>query len=229
MSDQIYIVDDDIEHGRAVARLLGDEGHAAELFHDPRRFLDDYVPNGACCVLTDVKMPQMDGFELVSGLKARDSAAAVILMTGWPRASDAVDAVRQFEALDYLSKPIDRDRLVTAIEEGLRWSAGRRAAEARLNALTRRERQVFDLLVQGHTNKSIAAELGLSPKTVEDHRAAVMSKTHSGSVASLVKLARGLQAKGPDANGAAQPAAEAKPSGSSRPPVPAAMSGLASG
>ena len=192
MASRIYIVDDDVEHGRAVARLLGDEGHPSALFHDPRKFLDDYVPNGACCVLTDVKMPQMGGFELVSGLRARDSAAAVILMTGWPRASDAVDAIRQFEAIDYLSKPIDRDRLVTALEEALQWSASRREAEDRLNALTRRERQVFDLLVQGHTNKSIASELGLSPKTVEYHLRKVYTKLGIGS---RVELAAVLVAK----------------------------------
>jgi len=197
MDNRVYIIDDDVDHAQALARLLCDEGYSSEIFSDPREFLSSYVPSGACCVLSDVKMPQMNGFELVTDLRALDPSAAIILMTGWPRAADAVDAVRQFEAIDYLSKPIDRDRLLPALDEALQWSANHREAESRLNALTPRERQVFELLVQGHTNKSVAAALGLSPKTVEDHRAAVMSKTLSGSVANLVRLSRALQGKTP--------------------------------
>ncbi len=192
---RLLVVDDDVEHGQAVVRLLNAEGHRAEMVSDPQQLISDYSPDQVSCILSDVRMPKMSGFELATALRTKDPAVAIIFMTGWPKAADAVDAIRQFEAIDYLSKPIDRDRLVQALNEALTWSANRREVEKRLTPLTPRERQVFDLLVQGHTNKSVAAELGLSPKTVEDHRAAVMSKTLSGNMTNLMRLSRALQGK----------------------------------
>ena len=112
-------------------------------------------------------------------------------MTAWPTTANAVDAVRRYGGLDYLEKPLDEERLLASIEEGVRWSMGQRQSAARIARLTRREREVLDLLAMGQSNKMVAASLGLSAKTIEDHRASIMSKTGASGLAQLIALVRG--------------------------------------
>ena len=106
-----------------------------------------------------------------------------------PTTANAVDSVRRHGGIDYLEKPLDEARLLAAVGEGVDWSARKRQQLARTATLSPREREVFDLLVQGHSNKVIAAMLELSPKTVEDHRASIMSKTGANGLAQLIALA----------------------------------------
>lgn len=185
----IYVVDDDRDLGGSVARLLTRHGFAAEPFIDPTPLLGAYTHAPAHCVVTDVMMGDLDGFGFADRLRAIDPAVAVVFMTAWPTTANAVDSVRRYGGLDYLEKPIDEDRLIAAVAEGVAWSRRRRAALARTASLTPRERQVFDLLIQGHPNKVVADRLGLSPKTVEDHRAAVLAKTGANGLAQLIALA----------------------------------------
>lgn len=191
MSDptsRVYVVDDDRDLGASVARLLRRHGFGADPFLDPVPLLDIYATAPADCIVTDVMMGDLDGFAFADRVRALDPAAAIIFMTAWPTTANAVDSVRRYGGLDYLEKPIDEERLLAAVAEGVGWSRERRRRLARTASLTPRERQVFDLLVQGHSNKGIAAILGLSPKTVEDHRASVMGKTGVNGLAQLIAL-----------------------------------------
>ncbi|MBW6522696.1 response regulator [Sphingomonas sp. RHCKR47] len=190
----VYVVDDDHDLGASVARLLRRHGFAAEPFLDPAPLLAvyaDVVPTcPAHCIVTDVMMGDIDGFAFADRVRVIDPGVAIIFMTAWPTTANAVDSVRRYGGLDYLEKPIDEDRLVRAVTEGVSWSIRRRSALGRTARLTARERQVFDLLVEGHPNKVVADRLGLSPKTVEDHRAAVLAKTGANGLAGLIALSR---------------------------------------
>jgi two-component system, LuxR family, response regulator FixJ len=185
----IYVVDDDRDLAGSLARLLIREGFHAEPFTDPAQLLEAYGEQPAACVVTDVMMGDMDGFAFADRLRAIDQAAAIIFMTAWPTTANAVDSIRRYGGLDYLEKPIDQARLLSAVREGAEWSARRRAQTDRTARLSPRERDVFALLVRGFSSKAIAAELGLSPKTIEDHRAQIATKTGTNGLAQLIALA----------------------------------------
>jgi FixJ family two-component response regulator len=186
----VYVVDDDRDLGAAVARLLGRHGYAADPFLDPALLLSVYAEAPAHCIVTDIMMGDLDGFGFADGARAIDPAVAIVFMTAWPTTANAVDSVRRYGGLDYLEKPLDEARLLAAVGEGVAWSRAQRDIRARTATLSPRERQVFDLLVQGHSNKAVAGILALSPKTVEDHRAAIVSKTGANGLAQLIALAR---------------------------------------
>ncbi|MGN7161914.1 response regulator transcription factor [Sphingomonas sp. SAFR-052] len=186
----VYVVDDDRDLGAAVARLLIRHGHAAEPFLDPVLLLSVYGDAPAHCIVTDIMMGDLDGFGFADRVREIDPAVAIIFMTAWPTTANAVDSVRRYGGLDYLEKPFDEARLVAAVAEGVAWSRQQRAVRARTAMLSPRERAVFDLLVLGHSNKVVAAMLGLSPKTIEDHRAAIVAKTGANGLAQLIALSR---------------------------------------
>ena len=186
----VHVVDDDPDLGAAIARMLARQGFVTRAFCDPATLLDQYSTMPAHAVVSDVMMGDLDGFGFADRLRALDPHVAILFITAWPTTADAVDAVRRHGGLDYLEKPIDEARLGASLREGIAWSRDRRAAAARLAELSPRERQVFDLMVQGHGTKAMAGLLGLSPKTIEDHRAAVFAKTRTQSVAQLIALAR---------------------------------------
>ena len=187
---RVFVVDDDRDLGASVARLLQRRGFEAQAFLDPAALLELDPNTFAHCVVTDIMMGDLDGFAFADRLRQRDPSVAIVFMTAWPTTANAVDSVRRYGGLDYLEKPLDEDRLIAAVAEGITWSSTRRAVLARTATLTARERQVFDLLVQGHPNKVVADRLGLSPKTVEDHRAAVLAKTGESGLAQLIALAQ---------------------------------------
>lgn len=186
---KVYVVDDDADLGATVARLLCRHGFGAQSFLDPVRLLDIYAPAPAACIVTDVMMDDLDGFGFADRVRVIDPAVAIIFMTAWPTTANAVDSVRRHGGIDYLEKPLDEARLLAAVSEGVDWSVRKRQQLARTATLSPREREVFDLLVQGHSNKVIAAMLELSPKTVEDHRASIISKTGANGLAQLIALA----------------------------------------
>ncbi len=186
----VHVLDDDSDLAAAVARMLGRRGFVVRAFDDPAALLAAYPGEAAHAVVSDVMMGDWHGFGFAERLRALDRHVAILFMTAWPSAADAVDAVRRHSGIDYLDKPIDEDRLCASLGEGIAWSTAARAAAIRLGDLSPRERQVFDLMVQGHGNKAMAGLLGLSPKTIEDHRAAVFHKTRTQSVAQLIALSR---------------------------------------
>jgi two-component system CheB/CheR fusion protein len=188
----VYVVDDDADLATTISRLLQRNGHQAMPFASPDLLLASYAPGSGTCIVADIMMGPENGFGLARRIRAIDKSAAFVFMTAWPSTSGAVDAIRQHGGFDYLEKPIDEARLLAAIGEALQWSARKRCSLERIRRFTRREREVFDLLVQGLSNKAVAACLNVSPKTVEDHRAAIMLKTEAESLAELIGIARGL-------------------------------------
>lgn len=187
-SDLVYVVDDDRDLAASVARLLRRHELHAEPFDDPVALLDAYSAAPADCVLTDIMMEQLDGFEFSRRLRALDPGVAIIFMTAWPTTANAVDSIRVHGGVDYLEKPIDEERLLASVRQGLEWSRRSREFAARTAGLTPREREVLALLVRGYSTKAIAGELNISARTVDDHRAQISTKTGANSLAKLIAL-----------------------------------------
>jgi len=187
----VAVLDDDADLGATIARLLVRHGVAASPFVAPQDVLATLPASRFACVVSDIQMGEMDGFAFADALRARDPAVALVFMTAWPTTSHAVDAVRWHSGLDYLEKPIDEARLIAAVNDGLAWSARQRRIASVTASFTRRERDVFELLVRGHSNEEIGDRLAISARTVEDHRAAIVGKTRTNGLAQLIALSRG--------------------------------------
>ncbi len=205
----VHVVDDDNAVRRALAMLFRSAGIPAEAHPSGVAFLEALpsLPEASVgCVLTDVRMPGLDGLELLRRLKEGGFGRPVVVMTAHGDVSTAVRAMKA-GAVDFVEKPFDDDALLAAIEAALGGPQATGAARAgdaaeRVAALSPREREVLDLLVAGKPNKLIARDLGLSPRTVEVHRARMMARLGVGSLAEAVRLA--VQAElGPLARAAA--------------------------
>ena len=191
----IHIVDDDEAIRRSLSFMLKTAGYPVQLYADGESFLKaaDHIDEG--CVLLDVRMPGIDGMEVQRRLRARGIMLPVVIMTGHGDVDLAVAAMKA-GATDFLEKPFEKAALIDCLssagevalaERGL--SARRSEAQARLNVLTDREREVLDGLVAGLPNKTIAYDLGISPRTVEVHRANVMTKLGVRSLSEALQLA----------------------------------------
>lgn len=195
MSATIFLVDDDEGLRRALTFLLRTAGYAVKDFTSARDFLDSGVNSENACLVTDIRMPGMDGLELQAALPERYPGLPVILMTGHGDVPLAVRAMRA-GAFDFLEKPFADGTLLSsialALEKASARSTGQRAAEAAraaLATLTQREHEVMALLAAGNTSKEIGRALGISDRTVEVHRARVMEKMGAHSIAELVRAA----------------------------------------
>ena len=190
----VFIVEDDQAVRDALGLLLGLRGYPVAMFADAESFLRAYRPEWRGCLLADVRMPGMDGISLQKCLLQDGCCLPVVVMTGHGNVETARDAFRA-QAVDFLEKPIDHARLLTAIDEAFARQAARVAGEARsdeserlLARLTPREKEVMDLVVSGRHNREIAEELGISARTVEVHKARMMSKLEVDGVPDLVRL-----------------------------------------
>lgn len=191
----VHLIDDDEAVRRSLAFLLSTAGHAVRVYDSADAFLATLDGSQRGCVVTDLRMPGVDGIELLRRLNQLDVEMPVIVMTGHADVSLAVQAMK-FGAVDFIEKPFDDDLLLEAIRIALARldQAERRQLEtsqieARLGSLSPRERQVLEGLVAGHPNKTIAYDLKLSPRTVEVHRANVMTKMGARSLSELVRIA----------------------------------------
>jgi len=194
-SEVVHVIDDDADVRQSLAFLLSTAGIAVRVHESAIAFLQALPTIEGGCIVTDVRMPGMDGIALQRRLKADKSSIPVIVMTGHGDIALAVEAMKA-GAVDFIEKPFDDEVLLAAIKSALaRRSADRerstRAGEirARIKALSERERQVLDGLVAGKPNKIIAYDLGISPRTVEIYRANVMTKMQADSLSALVRMA----------------------------------------
>jgi two-component system response regulator FixJ len=188
---RVIVVDDDAAVLDSLQIVLEAEGFVVETFERARALLERYdgVPDG--CIVTDVRMPDMDGLGLLQALGARGSLPPVIVITGHGDVPLAVRAMK-LGARDFVEKPFDPDLLIERIRELLAAAPSATVDPEigrRLAALTPREREVLEQLVIGRSNKAIARELGISPRTVEIHRARVMEKMRAESLSQLVRMA----------------------------------------
>lgn len=198
---KVHVIDDDEGMRRSLAVLLRYGGLSVEAYPDAATFLGG-LPAPADqrgCVLTDVRMPGLDGLTLLRELRARGAALPVVVMTGHGDVATAVLAMKG-GAFDFIEKPFARDAVLGAVraamDAGSPPGAGASShrhlvagAAARVAALSEREREVLDHLVAGSSNKVIAHDLGLSPRTVEQHRARMMERLGVRSLPEAVRLA----------------------------------------
>lgn len=191
----IYVIDDDDAVRQSLEFLLKTAGLTVRGFEHARAFLEilPQVEHGV--VVTDVRMPDISGIDLLRGLKQTNPDLPVIVITGHGDISLAVEAMK-IGAVDFLEKPFDDDLLIASVRSALDRDAdvAKRKAELgniseKLAALSNRERQVLDGLVAGNANKTIAFDLGISPRTVEIYRANVMTKMAANSLSDLVRMA----------------------------------------
>jgi two-component system, LuxR family, response regulator FixJ len=191
---KVYVIDDDGAMRDSLDFLLGAADFDVTLFESAQHFLDA-LPSDFGCVVSDVRMPGIDGIELLQRLKANRSMLPVLIMTGHGDVPLAVEAMK-LGAVDFLEKPFEDDRLIGMIdialkqaESGARSVAATLDIAARIASLSPREHQVMGGLVAGLSNKLIAREYDISPRTIEVYRANVMTKMQVGSLSELVRLA----------------------------------------
>ena len=191
----IYVIDDDDAVRQSLEFLLRTAGVTVRGFESAKAFLEVLPQIRSGCIITDVRMPDITGIDLLRHVKEFNSDLPVIVITGHGDISLAVDAMK-LGAVDFLEKPFDDDQLLAAVHSALSQDAdtGKRKAELtgihdKLAALSNRERQVLEGLVAGNANKTIAFDLGISPRTVEIYRANLMTKMAANSLSDLVRMA----------------------------------------
>ncbi len=196
MSDQqtVHVIDDDDALRDSVRLFLVNEGLSARTYGTANEFLAELDTLQSGCVVTDVRMPGMSGMELLAQIAAKGLSLPVIVITGHADVPLAVRAMKQ-GAIDLLEKPFKAEDLIAAVRRGLALGKDANAngapvelSLARRAMLSVRENEVLDRLIKGQPNKIIAYEMGISPRTVEVHRANVMKKTQAGSLSELVRM-----------------------------------------
>jgi two-component system response regulator FixJ len=191
----IYVIDDDDAVRESLEFLLRTAGITVRGFDSAKAFLGVLPQIRSGCIITDVRMPDMSGIDLLRKVKELGIAIPVIVITGHGDITLAVEAMK-IGAADFLEKPFDDDQLLAAVRATLdqdadaaKRNADLAAIQAKLAALSNREHQVLDGLVAGKANKTIAFDLGISPRTVEIYRANLMTKMEANSLSDLVRMA----------------------------------------
>jgi two-component system response regulator FixJ len=190
----VYVVDDDIGTRRALQIALDHAHLRTKLYPDATKFLQDYRPSGNGCLLLDLRLPVMSGIELIEKLREKKVQLPIIIITGHADVQSAVKTLK-LGVVDFIQKPLNTRDVVERVREVLRRDAIHQdrlttAQEIRkqLEKLTPREQVLVRLLVQGKSNKMIGAALGISTKTVANHRAHIMAKTNAQNAADLVRM-----------------------------------------
>jgi two-component system CheB/CheR fusion protein len=191
----VYVVDDDPDVRAAICSVLEDEQIAVEAFHTAEAFLHAFRPNREACLLVDAYLPGMGGLDLLHHMSAAGHHLPTMMITGHSDVAIAVQAMKA-GASEFIEKPISRLDLLAAVSRALEQahdatssSAWRTRAGAKIATLTSRQHEILDLVLAGHPSKNIAADLGISQRTVENHRASIMKKTGAKSLPALARLA----------------------------------------
>jgi two-component system response regulator FixJ len=188
---QVHAIDDDDAVRDSLGFLFASAGLSARLYESPLAFLEIAQNLEGGCVVTDVRMPEMSGLDLVRRLKGLGVELPVVVITGHGDVPLAVEAMK-LGARDFIEKPFDDEILLSSVRAALAWrerSADDQVTDSRLAQLSMRERQVLEGLVRGAANKEIARDLGISPRTIEIYRAKVMTKMGADSFAELIRIA----------------------------------------
>lgn len=198
MSDEaplVYIVDDDGAVRDALGMLMKSVGLECETHESAADFLESYDASRPSCLVADIRMPGMSGLELQQELQSRRSEIPILFITGHGDVPMAVNAMKS-GAMDFIQKPFRDQDLLDRIHRALHSDQDRRESSEevaeireRIDKLTPREKEVMEMVIQGHANKVIALDLGVSQRTVELHRARVMHKMGVRSLADLVRIA----------------------------------------
>lgn len=198
-SPTVFVVDDDAAVCRALSRLLSSVALQARTFTSAREFLNTAHPERPCCLVLDVRLPDLNGLDLQAKLAQTDCNMPIIFITGHGDIPMSVRAMKA-GAIEFLSKPFKDQDLLDAIQQAIERDklATKERAElselrSRYVSLTPREAEVLPLLVSGLANKAVAARLGTTEKTIKVHRAHVMQKMKASSFADLVRIAQRLQ------------------------------------
>jgi two-component system CheB/CheR fusion protein len=201
----IFVVDDDNHIREGIRDLFEAEGRTVEDYATCEAFLEAYHPGREACLLIDAYLPGMSGLELLQRLRDTGQRLPAIMITGNSDVPMAVQAMKA-GASDFLEKPIRHSELLASVQRALeqsrdttKLSAWQEAAASRVARLTPRERQIMELVLAGRPSKNIAADLGISRRTVENHRASIMEKTGSKSLPALARLALAAAENGADA------------------------------
>jgi FixJ family two-component response regulator len=192
----VFIVDDDPDVCRAVGRLVRGAGYEVREFNSARDFLVAHESEPPGCLLLDLSMPEVDGLQLQQSLVAAGCHRPIVFLSANGDVHSTVRAMKA-GAVNFLTKPVDRDELIGALTEAFAIDAAGRAKwetrhtiAGRMATLTPRERQVLEKVVAGRLNKQIAAELGTVEKTIKVHRSRVMQKMHASSLIQLIEIAK---------------------------------------
>jgi two-component system response regulator FixJ len=192
---KVYVIDDDVAMRDSLNFLLDAANYDVMLFDNASNFLEKLALLDFGCVVSDVRMPGVDGIELLRRMKALDSRFPIVIITGHGDVPLAVEAMK-LGAVDFLEKPFEDDRLIGMIDMAIRQGEPAAKDEAvireialRVAALSPRERQVMEGLISGLSNKMIARNYDISPRTIEVYRANVMTKMQANSLSELVRFA----------------------------------------
>lgn len=188
----VHIVDDDEAVRQSLAFMLSSAGLAVRLYDSALAFLAGLASSQNGCLITDVRMPGMSGIDLLKMLRDKSVSMPAIVITGHGDVPLAVEAMKA-GAVDFIEKPFEQEAILSAVKRALEQCsdeyANGSAIAARLAMLSERERQVLEGLVAGHPNKTIAFDLGISPRTVEVYRANLMTKMQAKSLSDLIRMA----------------------------------------
>jgi len=188
---QIYLVEDDEDLAQTISIALEDEGIEVEIFFSAESFLEQYSNDFIGCILLDVKLPGMSGIELQSRLVELGCALPIVFVTGYGEIPDVFPAVGM-GAVDFVEKPFSMSLLMEVLGKAFNLLEECQENLNKLSALTSRERNVFDLLVKGNSNKLVARELEIGLRTAEFHRKNILEKLRVGTVSGLVEISRSL-------------------------------------
>jgi two-component system response regulator FixJ len=193
-SGTVFLIDDDPGVRDSLSLLLSLKGVRTQPYANAESFIETYRPDWPGCVLTDLRMPGMTGLELQNVLRERRVDLPVVVLTAHGDVATARAALKN-GAFDFLEKPIDDVMLIDVLRNALRVDRERRtaatsrsSADARMERLTGREREILALIAAGHQNREIATQLGISPRTVEVHKARIMEKLECHSLAELIRM-----------------------------------------
>ena len=183
----VYIVDDDPSVRDSLSLLLSLRGYATAVFASAEDFLGALAPHWRGVVVADIRMPGMSGLDMQAALAKHTSRLPVIIITGHGDVAAARQAFKA-NAVDFLEKPFDDQHLLASIEEALNEPRGEAASAARPATLSAREKEVMSLVIDGLDNRTIAQELGISPRTVEVHKSRSMGKLGARNLAELLRI-----------------------------------------